>query len=365
MSVNKSDCEWERMLPEEFRKAIEALPVCFLPLGTVEWHGEHNALGLDALKAHALCVGAAGRAGGGVVHPPLYGGMGGLDQPATVKIEPELSWESHLLRPWLEKLCMEFHRLGFKGVIILTGHYGHNQQIVVRETAARMTERLQIPVLGTPEYWLALDAGYLGDHAGIGETSLLWHLAPDLVAISRVEQDPVYGKDATIRDGASRDLGRRYADLIIQRLSTVAGGMPEWSREDLGAFAASERAIVSAQVGDGAETGRGRPGRTWSRSPDTASSWPKRGSTGSRPSPPASLTEREASGPRGLWATGAIRLTLEHSQAIVSPSRSAIYVPDSQSPMVHRRPPDDHRPAPVAGVARCRPFRGDRGTPVR
>ncbi len=104
-------------------------------------------------------------------------------------------------------------------------------------------------MLGTPEYWLALDAGYLGDHAGIGETSLLWHLAPDLVAISRVEQDPVYGKDATIRDGASRDLGRRYADLIIQRLSTVAGGMPEWSREDLGAFAASERAIVSAQVG--------------------------------------------------------------------------------------------------------------------
>ena len=140
MPLQKSTTQWELMLPEEFRAAMDALPVCFSPLGTVEWHGEHNALGLDSLKAHALCVRAAEKAEGGIVHPPLYGGMGGLNQPATVKIEGEHSWENHLLRPWLEKLCSEFHRLGFKAIIMITGHYGHNQQIVVRETAARMTE---------------------------------------------------------------------------------------------------------------------------------------------------------------------------------------------------------------------------------
>ena len=53
MSLQKSSVQWELMLPEEFRKALDALPVCFLPLGTVEWHGEHNALRLDSLKAHA------------------------------------------------------------------------------------------------------------------------------------------------------------------------------------------------------------------------------------------------------------------------------------------------------------------------
>jgi hypothetical protein len=62
----KEHIQWERMLPAEFRAAFEALPVVFLPLGTVEWHGEHNALGLDSLKAHALCVNAARLAGGGV-----------------------------------------------------------------------------------------------------------------------------------------------------------------------------------------------------------------------------------------------------------------------------------------------------------
>jgi creatinine amidohydrolase len=245
--LSKSKVQWELMLPDEFRAAQAALPVCFLPLGTIEWHGEHNAFGLDALKAHALCVRAALKAGG-VVHPPLYGGMGGLDMPATVVVEPELAWENYLLRPWLEQLLYEFYRQGFRAIIMLTGHYGHNQQIVVRETAARMAERLQIPILGTPEYWLAHDAGYLGDHAGIGETSLLLYLQPDLVALDRIDKDPDYGTDGRIRDGSSAELGKRYADLIVQRLATVAQSMPTWDNARLEAFIAAERALVAAQV---------------------------------------------------------------------------------------------------------------------
>ena len=248
MPLAKSRVQWELMLPAEFRAAQAALPVCFLPLGTVEWHGEHNALGLDSLKAHALCVNAAHQAEGGVVHPPLYGGMGGLNKPATVVVEPEMAWENYLLRPWLEQLLYEFHRQGFRAIIMLTGHYGHNQQIVVRETAARMSERLRIPVLGTPEYWLAHDAGYLGDNAGIGETSLLWYLQPDLVALNRIDDDPDYGKDGRIRDGSSPLLGKQYADLIVERLATLTRAMPTWDDAQLDRFIAAERALVAVQT---------------------------------------------------------------------------------------------------------------------
>ena len=247
MTLKKSTIQWELMLPEEFRTAFEALPVCFLPLGTVEWHGEHDALGLHSLHAHALCIRAAEKAGG-IVHPPLYGGMGGLDKPATIKVEGELDWDNHLLRPWIEKLCSEIHRLEFKAIVMLTGHYGHNQQIVVRETAARMAERLQIPVLGTPEYWLAHDIGYLGDHAGVGETSLLWHLHPDLVAIDRIAGDPTYVQDDRIATQSSPELGRQYAELISDRLAQLAQAMPAWDAEKLMAFISAERALVSAQV---------------------------------------------------------------------------------------------------------------------
>jgi creatinine amidohydrolase len=261
MTLRKSRVQWELMLPAEFRQAQAALPVCFLPLGTVEWHGEHNALGLDALKAHALCVQAAEQAGGGIVHPPLYGGMGGLDKPATVVVEPEMAWENYLLRPWLEKLLMELQRQGFRAIIMLTGHYGHNQQIVVRESAARMAERLQIPILGTPEYWLAHDAGYLGDHAGIGETSLLWHLYPDLVDIDRIDGDPDYGRDGIIKAGASPEVGRRYAGMIVDRLARLAQSMVNWDAEMLADFISAERALVSAQV------------RGWRQEPDHWAAW--------------------------------------------------------------------------------------------
>jgi creatinine amidohydrolase len=247
-TINRSTVQWERMLPAEFRDAVAKQPVVFLPLGTVEWHGEHNALGLDSLKAHELCVQAAVKLGGGVVHPPVYGGMGGLDKPATVIMEEELAWENGLLRPWLEKLCYEFHRMGFKAIVMLTGHYGHNQQIVVRETAARMSERLGIPVFGTPEYWLALDEGYLGDHAGIGETSLLWHLHPELVDMERIGNDPDYGADDVIKDGSSAELGERYAARITDRLGRLAARMTEWDEATLDRYIASERAIVHAQT---------------------------------------------------------------------------------------------------------------------
>ncbi|WP_428938051.1 creatininase family protein [Fontivita pretiosa] len=240
--------QWERLLPAEFQRRFDALPAVFLPLGTVEWHGLHNALGLDALKAQALCLRAADRAGGGIVHPPLYGGMGGLDKPATVVIEPEMAWENYLLRPWLEKLCSEFHRHGFAAILMLTGHYGHNQQIVVREVAARMTERLQIPVLGVPEYWLALDGGYHGDHAGIGETSLMMYLHPELVAMDRIKADPDYGADEKIAKGASVELGRKYAELIIDRLARLARSMPHWDASSRAAYVRAERAIIWAQV---------------------------------------------------------------------------------------------------------------------
>jgi creatinine amidohydrolase len=251
MTANPSDradqVQWERLLPAEFQRALDDLPTVYLPLGTVEWHGLHNALGLDALKAHALCVMAA-RRGGGIVHPVLYGGMGGLDKPATVVMEPELSWDNHLLRPWLEKLCSEFHRQGFRAVIMLTGHYGHNQQIVVKETAARMTERLGIPVLGAPEYWLALDAGYTGDHAGIGETSLMMYLHPELVAMDRIGADPDYGADDRIAKGASAELGQRYAEAIVDRLARLGRSMPSWTADARAAFAQAERSLVSVQV---------------------------------------------------------------------------------------------------------------------
>lgn len=236
----------ERMRPAEIEAAAKACGTLFLPLGTIEWHGFHNTVGVDAVKAHDLCVRAAQR-GGGVVAPALFGGVGGLNEPWTFVMEPEDEIRSVLLKGWVEKLCREAVRNGFKAVIVLTGHYGAAQQIVVRDVAVRMTQELGLPVLGTPEYMLALDEGYRGDHAAWGETALMMYLEPGSVDLSRLGNPPhkgVFGRDpreATIEDG------KRVAETIIGRLAKLAGRMWKWDAATVHRFAGAEAALVGRQ----------------------------------------------------------------------------------------------------------------------
>ncbi|MCX8038560.1 MAG: creatininase family protein [Candidatus Sumerlaeia bacterium] len=237
----------ERLRPREIEQAMAACPTLFQPLGTIEWHGLHNIVGLDAVKAHHLCV-AAARRGGGLVAPPLYGGIGGLNQPHTFVMEPENEVYSILLRPWVEKLVREAVRQGFRAVILLTGHYGAGQQIVVRELAVRMSRALAIPILGTPEYFLALDAGYLGDHAAWGETSLMMHLDPDSVDLSRLGEPPHRGVGGRDPREATRADGEKLAETIIARLAQLASRMPKWDEPTLRRFIDAEAALVNRQL---------------------------------------------------------------------------------------------------------------------
>jgi creatinine amidohydrolase len=238
----------EYLRPKEIEEAMQACPVLFQPLGTIEWHGVHNIVGLDALKAHDLCCRAAQR-GGGLVAPPLYGGVGGLDEPYTFIMDPENNLFSQLLRPWVEKLCLEAARNGFKAIIILTGHYGAAQQMVVRDLAVRMSRILAIPILGTPEYFLALDAEYYGDHAAWGETSLMMYLNPPSVDVSRLGTEPhqgVGGRDP--KQFASQADGQKLAETIITRLARLAEIMPKWNQGTLERFIQAESALVKHQM---------------------------------------------------------------------------------------------------------------------
>jgi len=244
----KREVRLEFLRPKELEEAQAACPTIFQPLGTIEWHGVHNVVGVDALKAHALCVRAAQK-GGGLVAPALYGGVGGVSQPHTFVMDPENNVFSKLLRPWLEQLCREMARDGFRAIIILTGHYGAAQQIVVRETAVRMSRALAIPVLGTPEYLLALDVDYTGDHAAWGETSLMMHLYPDTVDLSRLGEPPhkgVGGRDP--KTEASAEDGHLLTDTIVSRLAILAEKMPTWDEKMLVRFIDSEAALVARQL---------------------------------------------------------------------------------------------------------------------
>ncbi|MCX6362158.1 MAG: creatininase family protein [Armatimonadetes bacterium] len=246
-AVAAPEVRLEHLRPREIEAAMKACPTLYMPIGTVEWHGVHNVVGLDAVKAHHLCVRAA-RQGGGLVAPALFGGVGGLDEPHTFVMEPENDIHSVLLRAWLDRLCREAARQGFKAIIILTGHYGAAQQMVVRGTAVQAGRALGIPVLGTPEYVLALDAGYMGDHAAWGETSLMMHLDPASVDLTRLGEPPHKGVGGRDPREATAEEGRRITEVITGRLARVGAAMPKWDEATLEAFLRAEEAIVNRQV---------------------------------------------------------------------------------------------------------------------
>jgi len=250
----------EYMRPRQIDAIQKQCATVFQPLGTIEWHGLHSVVGVDALKAHALCVRAA-RKGGGLVCPPLYGGVGGLKQPHTFVMDEEENIFANLTRPWIEQLCREMARDGFKAIIMLTGHYGAAQQIVVRETAVRMSRSLSIPVLGIPEYWLGLDVGYTGDHAAWGETSLMMHLYPGSVNLSELGDPPYRGVGGRDPKESSEADGKLLADTIVSRLARLAESMPTWDHKKLDRFVEAEATLVARQIS--APRGKGNLWTAW------------------------------------------------------------------------------------------------------
>lgn len=252
----------EYLHPREIDQRKESCPVIYLPIGTIEWHGLHNIVGLDALKAHMLCIRAA-REYGGVVHPPHYGAVGGLDEPHTFIFDKEESLESVYFRTWIEKWCREAARNGYEGIFLLTGHYGAAQQIAVREIAMRMSKELSLPVIGLPEYFLALDEKYYGDHAAFFETSLMLDLYPDSVELSRLGEPPyqgIGGRDP--KAYATAQEGRRFSDAIVRRSGLLAASLPSWSRDELLEYIRLEESLLRFMMVSAKEDG-GDCWRAW------------------------------------------------------------------------------------------------------
>ena len=65
--------QFELMKPGEIIEEKKLLPLVFLPVGPLEWHGPHLPLGTDPLIAYEISLRIA-RDIGGVVLPPFYWG---------------------------------------------------------------------------------------------------------------------------------------------------------------------------------------------------------------------------------------------------------------------------------------------------
>ena len=213
-----SEVRWENLRPRDMEKRINELPVVYVPFGSLEWHGYHNPLGLDATKARALCLRAAEKYGG-VVTPATFWPIGGLQHPWTVRMSSEL------IHQLAVAIYQQMAHVGFRVVIAVTGHYGLEQVLHIKKSALEVMYQTGLSIYALPEYEVVPDVGYKRDHAAKWETSLAQFLLPGLVDMSEAEpegqpMDGVGGEDPRVH--ASRELGEETAGLIIDRLGEVA-----------------------------------------------------------------------------------------------------------------------------------------------
>ncbi len=228
--MNQREVRWERMFPDELEAAFEARPVAYVPYGLCEPHGPQSAVGMDAIRAHSvLCMVA--RRFGGIVAPPEYWHcheLGIYGAWAHRRIGEARPWLT-AVPPWMffKNLCYHVRAvdaLGFHGAILFSGHSGpHYKDVPV------LLDILQ-PHIATRLYSL-LGAGTdrarfgdskgMGSHAGRGETSLLWAVAPDCVDLSRLPAPDAPGPHFAMggyAEESDRRAGERMTEDVVTRL---------------------------------------------------------------------------------------------------------------------------------------------------
>ena len=135
---------YEELFPDEFAERIKKMPVAFLPLGTLEWHGPHMPLGADGIQSKELFIELAGKMGG-VVLPMLFVGpdrvfddrgelfygmdintSGALKSYPAQRLTGSAYWlDTELFKKLLMSIVEQLSRTGVK---IIIGH-GHGPSI--------------------------------------------------------------------------------------------------------------------------------------------------------------------------------------------------------------------------------------------
>lgn len=209
---------YEEMFPEEFKTAIDANPTAYLPLGSMEYHGYHNVLGLDSLKAHKICQLAAEK-NGGIVFPPLYLGVDAWPDIDLQKYSNKqydcYHLDAKLYQEVLENYFYRMMRIGFKKIFVLAGHYPDAG--IAKLAADKFKDKdVKFVIVKEPD----LIDGETGDHAGKWETSLMMVMYPELVDLNHMEgkEDRLMAVEGTDPSQSSIEYGKEMLDKMISKI---------------------------------------------------------------------------------------------------------------------------------------------------
>lgn len=244
---------YEMMLPHQIRQAIaENWPVV-LPLGVLEYHGEHMAVGMDTLAVIKILEIVETEAKIVILPVHYYGAasyaVAGPEGNGSIHIDAER------LLPFAKDLFAALLRVGFRNIHCFIHHQSENFavgmptdlafKLAARQAIFDFQTRMQgdgwwgddkmadyYSTLGNDQFnWIKshplmtadIIAQYPFDHAGQGETSLMMALCPEAVDMAHLSTDQWYTRSAA---EASVELGQKGRDLILAHVRQVLGITP-------------------------------------------------------------------------------------------------------------------------------------------
>ena len=200
-SVTIGELAW----PEYNRLVKDGKTTVLLPIGALEQHGHHMSMNPDVLLPTAIAERVAQRVGALVAPAIAYGyksqqkSGGGNHMPGTTSLD------GLTLTSTIKDVLKEFARHGVRKVAMVNGHFENSMFIVegvdlaIRELRWEGIRDFAVVVLS---YWdfvtedtiqTIYPDGFVGwavEHGGVLETSLMLHLHPHLVDMSKVIDHP-------------------------------------------------------------------------------------------------------------------------------------------------------------------------------
>ncbi len=237
---NDNKVLYEELTPNEFRGRLAKAPIAYLPLGTLEWHGEHLPLGSDGLQSKKFLEILAGEVGGIVL--PMYFLGPDLSQVVDEKLlygmdfykardhghpEKQLDGSAYwisdsLFSSIVEATLVQLKRAGFKIVV----YHGHGPSTnLVRNKADVWQQKFGIKMFNCWEETREEGYGIMTDHAAMNETSLVMAMYPELVQMENLPSDTkkwpvgISGKDP--RKFASAEVGIKSIEKQKKRMGKI------------------------------------------------------------------------------------------------------------------------------------------------
>ena len=227
----------ENITMKEFRKYLKQTRTIVFPFGTIEEHGSHLPLNTDSLIIQEVLKLVAKKKKF-FLAPIVYYGVCTTtrEHPGTISISSET------LRRLTADLVIECNKKGLRNFLLISGHGGSLHMSALKESAEKLVYELKdirIAVFSLYDVlWRELSeiAETLNDsHAGEMETSIMLHLAPELVKGRAAEEYPKIPKPFVVKDKmkywpggvwgnpqkASADKGRKAIKLMVEKITEI------------------------------------------------------------------------------------------------------------------------------------------------